>query len=279
MSSKLTSICDSNHSDSLPSVLHGPGVFDNLRELSEESLAPTEIYDINKTYNGFKSVRVIDPPCINCQKKGVPCVESDTTRSTRCQFSNLGKRNCSQANHRLPDNPRRLWSRIKRGGRFGLEAPVDEPPTSDATSDHSNQWEVFNNGIITEVPGPKLENPFPQGNPIGVAPEVPILVTRKDGRPGKLKRNLVVQDEIDTDAEGSDELEITTPIQKRRIKSTSLSQVQASTTIHEVIRCPQPCHPHLPLPPPIFNHPWPALLETQCLQNLNQSLTTIDSGI
>ncbi|MBW0465812.1 hypothetical protein O181_005527 [Austropuccinia psidii MF-1] len=138
MSSKLTSICDSNNSDSLPSVLYGSGVFDNLRELSEESMPPTEIYDINKTYYGFQSVRVIEPPCINFQKKGVPCVESATARSTRCQFCNLGKRNCSQANHRFPDSPRRLWSSIKKGGRFGLEAPVDEPPTSDATSVHSN---------------------------------------------------------------------------------------------------------------------------------------------
>ncbi|MBW0568507.1 hypothetical protein O181_108222 [Austropuccinia psidii MF-1] len=58
-----------------------------------------------------------------------------------------------------------------------------------------------------------------QGNPIRVAPEVRVSVTRKHGRLGKLKRNLVVQDEIDTDSEGSDEidgeeLEITTPIQK-----------------------------------------------------------------
>ncbi|MBW0516125.1 hypothetical protein O181_055840 [Austropuccinia psidii MF-1] len=89
----------------------------------------------------------------------------------------------------------------------------------------------------------------PQGNPIGVAPDVPILVTRKYGRLGKLKRILVVQYEVDTDSEGSDELdgeelEMTTPIQKRRIKSTSLSPVQASTTINEVIRSPQP--PQLP---------------------------------
>ncbi|MBW0505474.1 hypothetical protein O181_045189, partial [Austropuccinia psidii MF-1] len=66
----------------------------------------------------------------------------------------------------------------------------------------------------------------PQGNPIGVAPQVPILATRKDGRLGKLKRNLVVQDENDTDAEG----------------------IQASTTIHEVIRSPQPPQP--PIRPP-----------------------------
>ncbi|MBW0510793.1 hypothetical protein O181_050508 [Austropuccinia psidii MF-1] len=42
---------------------------------------------------------------------------------------------------------------------------------------------------------------------------------------------------------------------------------------------PQPGHSHLPLPPPTLNHPWPALSDTQCLQNLNQSLTTIDAGI
>ncbi|MBW0538840.1 hypothetical protein O181_078555 [Austropuccinia psidii MF-1] len=88
----------------------------------------------------------------------------------------------------------------------------------------------------------------PQGNPIGVAPEVPILVTRKDGILRKLKRNLVVQDEIDTDAEVSDEIdgeesEITNPIQKAIIKSTSLSPVPASITIHEVIRFPQPPQP------------------------------------
>ncbi|MBW0473315.1 hypothetical protein O181_013030 [Austropuccinia psidii MF-1] len=229
MSSKLTSICDSNHSDSPPSVLYGAGFFDNLREISEEIMACTEIYEINKTYNGFKYVRAIEPPCINCWKKGVPCVESATARSTRCKFCSLGKRNCSQANHNFPGNPRTLWSIIKKGGRFALEAPVDEPPTSDATSGHSNC------------------------NPIGVAPEVPILVTRKDGRLGKLKRYLVVQDDNDSDAEGSDELdgeelEMNTPIQKRRIQFTSLSPVQASTTAHEVIRPPQPPQPPIRSP-------------------------------
>ncbi|MBW0555448.1 hypothetical protein O181_095163 [Austropuccinia psidii MF-1] len=280
MSSKLTSLCDSNHSDSPPFVLPGAGVFDNLRELSEESMAPTEIYDINKTYNGFNSVRVIEPPCINCWKKGVPCVESATARSTRFQFCNLRKINCSQANHNLPNNPRRLWSSIKKGGRFGLEAPVDEPPASDATSGHSN-CELNDQGIAelltsviffssASVTGSRMRGVqqwtntssswaknggpiHPQGNPIGVAPEVPILVTRKDGRLGKLKINLVVQDENDTDAEGSDELdgeelEITTLIQRRRIQSTSLSPVQASTTTNEVIKPPQPPQPPIRSP-------------------------------
>ncbi|MBW0543132.1 hypothetical protein O181_082847 [Austropuccinia psidii MF-1] len=258
ISSKLTSICDSDPSDSPPSVLYGAGVFDNLRELSEEIMAPTEIWDINQTSNGFKSVRVIEPPCINCWKKGVPCVESATARSTRCQFCNLGKRNFSQANHHFPDNPRILWRSIKKGGRFGMEALVDEPPTSDATSGHSNfigsrvrgvqQWNNTSSSWAN-TGGPI----HPQGNPIGVAPEVPILVTRKDGRLGKLKRNFVVEDENDTYAEVSDELdgeelETTTPMKKRRIQSTSLSPVQASTTTSEVIRPPQPPKPPIKSP-------------------------------
>ncbi|MBW0477096.1 hypothetical protein O181_016811 [Austropuccinia psidii MF-1] len=197
-------------------------------------MAPTDIYDINKAYDCFKSVRGIEPPCINCQKKGVPYVESATARSTRCQFCNLGKRNCSQANHIFPENPRGIWSRIKKGGIFGVEAPVDEPPTSDPTSGHSNR-ELNDQGIddlltsmvfflSASVTGSRMRGVqqwtntssswtntggpiHTKGNPIVVAPEVPILVTIKYRRLGKLKRNLVVQDENDTDAEGSDDLE------------------------------------------------------------------------
>ncbi|MBW0548184.1 hypothetical protein O181_087899 [Austropuccinia psidii MF-1] len=119
------------------------------------------------------------------------------------------------ASHIFPENPRRLWRSIKKGGRFELEAPVDQPPTSDATS----------------------------------APEVPILATRKDGRLGKFKKKLVVRYGVDTEAEGSDEidgkeLEVTTPIQRRRIHSTSPSPTQVSTTTNEVIRSSKP--PQLP---------------------------------
>ncbi|MBW0509347.1 hypothetical protein O181_049062 [Austropuccinia psidii MF-1] len=79
-------------------------------------------------------------------------------------------------------------------------------------------------------------------------PPLATPIVRKDGRLGKLKRNLVVQDENDTDAKGSDELggeelAIPTPIQKRRIQSTSLSPLQASATTHEVIRSLQPPQP------------------------------------
>ncbi|MBW0481489.1 hypothetical protein O181_021204 [Austropuccinia psidii MF-1] len=242
------------------------------------------------------NLSVIEPPCINCQKKGVPCVESATARYTRFQFCNLGKINFSQANHRFPDNPR----------RFVLEAPFDKPPTSDAASFHSN-CELISQGISelltfilffysASLTGSRLRGVqkwnntnsswaniggciHPQGNPIGVAPEVPILVTRKDGILFTLKQSLVVQDDVDTDAEGSYEidaegLEITTPIYRKRIESTSPSPVQANTTTHELIRSPnQAIHTCL------YLHQWPALLETQFLQNLNQSLTTVTTGI
>ncbi|MBW0493030.1 hypothetical protein O181_032745 [Austropuccinia psidii MF-1] len=190
-------------------------------------MALTEIWDINKAYNGFQSVRVIELPCVNCQRKGIPCVESATARSNRCQFCNLGKRNCSQAHYRFPDNPRRLWSSIKKGGRFGLEAPVDEPPTSghsNLTGSRMRGVQQWNN---TSSSWANIEGSIHhQGNPIGMAPEVPILVTRKDGKLGKMKRNFVVPDEIVPDAEG----------------------IQASTTNNEVIRSPQP--PQLPIKSP-----------------------------
>ncbi|MBW0552047.1 hypothetical protein O181_091762 [Austropuccinia psidii MF-1] len=108
-----------------------------------------------------------------------------------------------------------------------MEAPVDEPPTSghsNLTGSRMRGVQQWNNTSSSwaNIGGAM----HPQGNPIGVAPEVPILVTRKDGRLGKLGRNLVVQDAIDTDAEG----------------------IQASTTNHEVIRSPQP--PQLPIGSP-----------------------------
>ncbi|MBW0474758.1 hypothetical protein O181_014473 [Austropuccinia psidii MF-1] len=202
-------------------------------------MAPTAIYDINKTYDGFQSVRVIEPPCINFWKKGVPCVESATARSTRSQFCNLGKRNCSQANHNFPDNPRGLWSSIKKGGRSGLEAPVDEPQASDATSGHSNLTGSRTRGVqqwtSTSSSWANTGGPIHhQGNPIGVAPEAPIL-----------EHDTYSEGNYELDGEG---LEITTPIQKIRIQSTSLSPVQASTTTHEVIRSPQPPQPPIRSP-------------------------------
>ncbi|MBW0550336.1 hypothetical protein O181_090051 [Austropuccinia psidii MF-1] len=147
----------------------------------------------------------------------------------------LGKEISLRANERFPDNPRRLWSSIKKGGRFGLEAPVDEPPTSDATSGHSN------------LTGSRMRNVQQWTNTSSS--------WAKDGGliPPTQPHWSSPRDEIDTDAECSDELdgeelEIITTIQKRRIQSTSLSPFPVSTTIHEVIRSPQPPQPPIRSP-------------------------------
>ncbi|MBW0566777.1 hypothetical protein O181_106492 [Austropuccinia psidii MF-1] len=124
-------------------------------------MAPTEIYDINETSDGFKSVRVIEPPCINCQKKAVPCVESATARSTRYQSCNLGKRSFSQANHRFPENPRGLWRSIKKDGRFGLEAPADETPTSGYSNLTGSRMRVVQQCNITSSSWVNTGGPIP----------------------------------------------------------------------------------------------------------------------
>ncbi|MBW0538131.1 hypothetical protein O181_077846 [Austropuccinia psidii MF-1] len=143
---------------------------------------------------------------------------------------------------------------------FGLEAPVEESSISDSTSALQIRWEFSNNGITSQVPETILEDPLTPK----ATPEFPILVTRRDGRLEKLKRNLGVKTDFYTDAEGSDEidedeLEVAAPIQRRRIQSTSLSPVQVNTTTNKAIRSPhldlQPGHLYLPLPPPICNHP------------------------
>ncbi|MBW0555789.1 hypothetical protein O181_095504, partial [Austropuccinia psidii MF-1] len=85
-----------------------------------------------------------------------------------------------------------------------------------------------------------------------------------------------------------EELEMTTPTHKKRIQSTSLSPAHTSTTTNKVIRPPQPPQPPITSPTrrstlastsTSIQPPVAILLETQCLQNLNQSLTTVAAGI
>ncbi|MBW0462818.1 hypothetical protein O181_002533 [Austropuccinia psidii MF-1] len=92
-----------------------------------------------------------------------------------------------------------------------VEAPFDEPLTSDLDSVKGSKMRGVQQWTKATSSWANIEGP------IGVAPEVPISVTRNDGRLGKLKRNLVVQDVVDTDSERSDEIdgeehEVTTPI-------------------------------------------------------------------
>ncbi|MBW0516484.1 hypothetical protein O181_056199 [Austropuccinia psidii MF-1] len=162
MMSKMTSICDSNHSDYPPSVLYGPGVFDNLRDLSGKSMAPTAIHDINKTYDGHKSVRVIKPPCsivrrggflvLNLLLLGPPGPNSATLEREMFLRPTIGLQKIPEdhgaASRRLEVTGSRMRSVQKRNNT---------------------------NSFWANIGGPI----HPQVTPIRVAPEVPILVNRK----------------------------------------------------------------------------------------------------
>ncbi|MBW0539641.1 hypothetical protein O181_079356 [Austropuccinia psidii MF-1] len=212
MSSKLTSICDSDHSE-LPSVLYGAGVFDNLREFSEESMAPTEIGDINKTYNGLKSAIVIEPPCINCWKKGFLVLNMLLLGPPGANSVIMGKEIPLRPNIISKTIPEDYGGASRSVEDLGwklllmnlqlLIPPLATPIVMTGSRMRGVQQWTNTSSSWVNTGGPIHS----QGNPIGVDPEVPILVTRKDGRLGKLKRNLVVQDENDMDAEGSNELD------------------------------------------------------------------------
>ncbi|MBW0476824.1 hypothetical protein O181_016539 [Austropuccinia psidii MF-1] len=231
----------------MPSVIYCSVVFDSLRELSEESMAPTEIYDINKTYDCYKSVRGIEPPASIVRIRGLLVLNLLLLGPPVSNFETLGKEIALRPtidSQTIQED----YGESSRGAEYLdwklllMNLQLLMPPLTTQISNTSTSW--ANTG-----------RPFPppQGNAIGVAPEVPVFVTIKDGRFGKLKRNLVFQDEVANDAEGSDEIdgeevEITIPIQRRRIQSISLSSVPASTTIHEVIRSPQPPQPPIRSP-------------------------------
>ncbi|MBW0513348.1 hypothetical protein O181_053063 [Austropuccinia psidii MF-1] len=181
-------------------------------------MTPTEIYDINKAHNGFKSVRVIEPPWINCWKKGF-LVFNFLLLGPLLLLGPPGS------------NSATLGKEIAVRSTINSQTiPEDYAAASRRVEDLGWKLLLMNLQLL-----------------------MPPLATPIDGRLGKLKRNLVVQDENDTSSEGSDEidgeeLEITTPIKKIRIQSTSLSPVQASTTTHEVIRPPQPPEPPIRSP-------------------------------
>ncbi|MBW0563980.1 hypothetical protein O181_103695 [Austropuccinia psidii MF-1] len=82
--------------------------------------------------------------------------------------------------------------------------------------------------------------PIPrQGNPIGVATEVPNLVTRKDGSIGILKGALIVISDAErNDQLDGEEIELICPTLKKRIYSTLTLPSQATTTATRAIRSP-----------------------------------------
>ncbi|MBW0493609.1 hypothetical protein O181_033324 [Austropuccinia psidii MF-1] len=187
-------------------------------------MAPTEIDDIYKTYNGFNSVSVIEPPCINFQKKGVPCIESATAGppgSNSETFSNGISLKPTIDSQTLPEDygaaserEEYLYWKLLFMNPQPLVPPI-----------------VFNNEITPPAPGPILEDSFTQ--------------------------NATPLEWLQSDKIDREDLKLSSPIQRKIMKSTSLSPVQVNTTTNEAISPPnhlnhhldfQPGHSHLPPP-------------------------------
>ncbi|MBW0541507.1 hypothetical protein O181_081222 [Austropuccinia psidii MF-1] len=200
MSSKLTSIYDSNKSDFKPSVIYGPSVFDSWRELSEESMGPKELYEIKKTYNLLKSARVISQPAsivrrmkflvLNLLLLGPTGSNYETLEKEAALWTTIDSKN-------IPEDYRVASRRVEYlDWKLVLMNPQPLMPLLIAlivvTGSRIRGVKKWNSTTSSWANiGGHIHS---QGNPIGVDPEVPILGTSKDGRLGKLKRNLVFQD-------------------------------------------------------------------------------------
>ncbi|MBW0499753.1 hypothetical protein O181_039468 [Austropuccinia psidii MF-1] len=165
MSSKMTGLTESSPSALPPSVLCGSGILSWLA--SPWSMASSGHFDPGQTYDGYKAVEVLDPPC---------------TESA----SNLR---------------RYLWS--KKDGPFGKEFPVSEGPTPDATSGYSDLTGSRKWGVArwTNVGGSIPVG----GRPIYSSSKVPISRINTEGVMKRIRR--IANSPPDPDSEGSDELD------------------------------------------------------------------------
>ncbi|MBW0579365.1 hypothetical protein O181_119080, partial [Austropuccinia psidii MF-1] len=124
-------------------------------------------FDPGQTYDGYKEVEVLDPPC---------------TESA----SNI-----------------RRYLRSKKDGPFGKEFPVSEGPTPDATSGYSDltgsrpsnvaRWTNIGGSIPVD------------GRPIYSSSAVPICRIKNEGLVKRIRR--ISNSPPDLDAEGSDKLD------------------------------------------------------------------------
>ena len=86
MSSKLTELTGYSP------VLCGSGVFSQLG--SPWSMASLGKFDPHQTYDGYKAVGILDPPCSEFLIKGKECFQNVKHRSSKCNYSFVGKKAC-----------------------------------------------------------------------------------------------------------------------------------------------------------------------------------------
>ncbi|MBW0557903.1 hypothetical protein O181_097618 [Austropuccinia psidii MF-1] len=181
MSSKLPELTESSPSALPPSVLCGSGVFS---QLSSPSMASSGHFDPSQTYDGFRSLEVLDPACTECLAKGKDCFQHYNPQSSKCHFCFIRKKPCRCTGVTSSNVRRNLWSR--KDFPFGQELPISEEPTPDQTSGFSQFG----------------------GRPIYSISEVPISRTITEGVVKIVKRVIRIDDSpTDPDAEGSDELD------------------------------------------------------------------------
>ncbi|MBW0492321.1 hypothetical protein O181_032036 [Austropuccinia psidii MF-1] len=86
MSSKLTELTDSYPSAQPPSVLCGSGILSRL--------ASSGYFDPGQTYDGYRAVEVLDPPCTEFLAKGKDCFQNFNPKSSKSHFCFVGKKPC-----------------------------------------------------------------------------------------------------------------------------------------------------------------------------------------
>ncbi|MBW0524890.1 hypothetical protein O181_064605 [Austropuccinia psidii MF-1] len=175
MSSKLTELSESSPSMPPPSVLRGSGI---LSQLPSPSMDSSENFNPSQTYNGYKAVGVLNPPCTESLARGKDCFQHYNPRSSKCHYSFIGKSLfCCTG---VPTSNVRRYLCSRKDGPFGKEFPVSEAPTPDGTSGYSHCEPIYSSS------------------------EVPISRINTEGVAKRIRR--IADSPTDTDAEGSDEL-------------------------------------------------------------------------
>ncbi|MBW0543188.1 hypothetical protein O181_082903 [Austropuccinia psidii MF-1] len=140
--------------------------------------------DPSQTYDGYKSVEVLDPGCTECLARDKDCFQHYNPRTSKCHYCFIAKRPCCHT--RVPTSNVRgyLWSR--KNGPFGKEFPVSEAPTPYGTSGDSHLTCSRQRDVARWT---NFGAPIPIGSrPIYSSSEVPISRINTEGVVKRIRR-------------------------------------------------------------------------------------------
>ncbi|MBW0492638.1 hypothetical protein O181_032353 [Austropuccinia psidii MF-1] len=187
MSSKLNELTDSSPSVPPPSDFCGSGILSWLA--LPWSMASSGHFDPGQTYDGYKAVEVLDPPCIECLAKEKDCFQHFNPKSSKCHFRFVGKKPFHCPGSEASNIRRYLWR--KKDGPFGKEFPA--PDATSGNSDCEPSRGMWQDGTMLE------------GRPIHSSSAVPISRIKTEEVVKRMRR--IVDSPPDPDSEGSDELD------------------------------------------------------------------------